>query len=93
MILWLCPIDLNSGLGYNTCMMIDKGNTMKEIYKSKSQLRTETADAVEAFLRAGGTIEVVKARKAPKSKMKAKSTRTPAKSTSGFAIGYPRRSI
>ena len=78
---------------YNTCMMIDKGNTMKEVYKTKSQLRTETAESVEAFLRAGGTIEVVKSRKAPKQKMKAKSTRTPAKSSSGFAMGYPRRSV
>lgn len=74
-------------------MMIDKGNTMKEVYKTKSQLRTETSDSVEAFLRAGGTIEVVKSRKAPKQKMRSKSTRTPAKSTSGFAIGFPSRSI
>jgi hypothetical protein len=74
-------------------MMIDKGNTMKTVYKSKSQLRAETADSVEAFLRAGGTIEVVKARKAPKQKMRAKSTRNPAKSTSGFAMGYRSSSI
>ena len=86
-------LDFNQGSRHNIIMMIDKGNTMKEIYKTKSQLRTETAESVEAFLRAGGTIEVVKARKAPKQKMKAKSTRNPAKSTAGFAIGYPRRSI
>jgi hypothetical protein len=74
-------------------MMIDKGIVMKEVYKSKSQLRQETSDSVEAFLRAGGTIEVIKAKKAPRQKMKAKSTRVPSKSTSGFAIGYPSRSI
>ena len=44
---------------------------MSVVYKSKSELRAETEDAVAAFLRAGGKIEVVKARKAPKSKMKA----------------------
>ena len=83
----------NSISVHNSLMMIDKGNVMKTVYKTKSQLRAETADSVEAFLRAGGTIEVVKARKAPKQRMKAKSTRSPAKSTSGFAIGYPSRSI
>lgn len=66
---------------------------MKEIYKSKSVLRQETADAVEAFLRAGGTIEVVKSRKAPKSKMKAKNSKGFQNGTSGFAMGFPRRSI
>jgi hypothetical protein len=86
-------LDFNSNSVHNSLMMIDKGNTMKTVYKSKSQLRAETADSVEAFLRAGGTIEVVKARKAPKQKMKAKSTRSPAKSTSGFAMGYRSSSI
>ena len=66
---------------------------MNEVYKSKSQLRDETAEAVEKFLRAGGTIEVVKARKAPKTKMKAKSSKGFQNGTSGFAMGYPRRSI
>jgi hypothetical protein len=63
---------------------------MKEIYKSKSQVRQETADAVEAFLRAGGSIEVVKARKAPKQKMRSKGSKSSSGSTSGFAMGYSR---
>ena len=63
------------------------------IYKSKSQLRTETADAVEKFLKAGGTIQVIKARKAPKTKMKAVGTRQASTGTGGFAAGYPRRSV
>ena len=63
---------------------------MKEIYKSKSQVREETKDAVEAFLRAGGTIEIVKARKAPKQKMKGKTSRGFAGGSSGFAQGYSR---
>lgn len=66
---------------------------MKEIYKSKSQLRTETNDAVEQFLRAGGSIQVVKARKAPKPKMSGKTTRQSSTGTSGFAMGYSRSSF
>jgi hypothetical protein len=73
--------------------MMNERKNMKEIYKSKSVLREETKDAVEAFLRAGGSIEVVKSRKAPKSKMKAKNSRGSNAGTSGFAVGYPRRSI
>ena len=74
-------------------MMIDKGNVMNEIYKSKSVIREETKDAVEQFLRSGGVIQVVKSRKAPKSKMKAKNSRGFNAGTSGFAVGYPRRSV
>ena len=65
---------------------------MNTIYKSKSQLRTETNDALEKFLKAGGTIEVVKAKKAPKQKMKAVGTRQASTGTGGFATGFPRRS-
>ena len=65
---------------------------MNTIYKTKSQLRTETADALEKFLRSGGTIEVVKAKKAPKQKMKAVGTRQASTGTAGFATGYPKRS-
>ena len=61
---------------------------MKEVYKSKSQLREETADAVEAFLRAGGSIQVVKAKKAPKQKMRAKTSRGSSGSSSGFSMGF-----
>lgn len=61
---------------------------MNEVYKSKSQVRAETQDALEKFLRSGGVIEVVKARKAPKQKMSGKTTRAPSKGTSGFATGY-----
>ena len=63
------------------------------IYKSKSQLRTETADAVEKFLKAGGTIQVIKPKKAPKVKMKAVGTRQASTGTSGFAAGYSRSSF
>ena len=66
---------------------------MNVVYKSKSQVRTETADAIEQFLARGGVIEVVKSRKAPKQKMSGKTTRQPSKSTSGFATGFPRKAI
>lgn len=49
---------------------------MKELYKSKSVVRAETSDAVAEFLARGGVIEVIKARKAPKPKMRAKTTRS-----------------
>ena len=66
---------------------------MNTVYKSKSQVRQETADAVEKFLRAGGVIEVVKARKAPKQKMSGKTTRQPSVGTSGFATGFRKSSF
>ena len=58
---------------------------MNTIFKSKSQLREETNDALQAYLAAGGKIEVIKARKAPKPKMSGKSTRSVNKNQSlGF---------
>lgn len=74
-------------------MMIDKVKTMKEIYKPKSVIREETKDAVAEFLARGGVIEVVKSRKAPKSKMKAKNSRGFNAGTSGFATGYSKTSF
>jgi hypothetical protein len=61
-------------------------------YKSKSELRAETEKQVKAFLRKGGSIEVVKARKAPKQRMSGKTTRNASTGTSGFATGFPRKS-
>lgn len=63
------------------------------IYKSKSQLRQETADSIQQFLARGGQIEVVKSRKAPKPKMSGKTTRSGSTGTSGFATGYPSKSL
>jgi hypothetical protein len=66
---------------------------MNTVFKSKSQVRQETADAVEQFLRSGGSIQVVKAKKAPKQKMRSKGTKNSSGSTSGFAMGYSRSSF
>jgi hypothetical protein len=63
------------------------------IHKSKSQLRQETSEALEKFLKSGGSIEVVKSKKAPKQKMSAKTTRNSSTGTSGFAMGYSRSSF
>jgi hypothetical protein len=61
-------------------------------YKSKSELRAETEKQLKAFLRKGGSIEVIKPRKAPKQRMSGKVTRSASTGTSGFATGYPRKS-
>lgn len=59
--------------------------------KTKSQLREEGEKALQLFLKRGGSIENVKARKAPKSKMSAKTSRGFNGGTSGFATGFPRK--
>jgi hypothetical protein len=61
-------------------------------YKSKSELRAETEKQVKLFLRKGGSIEVIKPRKAPKLRMSGKTTRNASTGTSGFATGFPRKS-
>jgi hypothetical protein len=58
---------------------------MNQVYKSKSQLREETSDAVQQFLARGGQVQVVKARKAPKQKMSGKTSRSVSKNQS---LGY-----
>ena len=61
-------------------------------YKSKSEIRAETEQQVKLFLKRGGSIEVVKARKAPKQRMSGKVTRSGSTGTSGFATGFPTKS-
>lgn len=63
------------------------------IYKTKSQLRQETSDAMQQFLARGGQVEVVKARKAPKQKMSGKTSKSGSTGTSGFAVGFPSKSL
>jgi hypothetical protein len=63
------------------------------MYKSKAELRAETEKALKKFLKQGGSIEVVKARKAPKMLMRSKTTRVASTGTSGFAVGFPRKSF
>lgn len=61
-------------------------------YKSKSELRAETEKQMALFLKTGGSIEVIKSRKAPRQKMGGKVTRGSSTGTSGFATGFPRKS-
>jgi hypothetical protein len=66
------------------------------IYKTKSQVREETSEAVQQFLARGGQIEVVKAKKSRRrttQKMSSKASRSFQIGTSGFAVGYPSRSL
>lgn len=65
---------------------------MNVIYKSKAQLAKETEKQVKAFLRKGGSIEIVKSRKTPKQKMRGKVSRGFVQGTSGFPTGAPRKS-
>jgi hypothetical protein len=66
---------------------------MNEVYKSKSQLREETSEALQQFLARGGQVQVVKARKAPTQKMLGKQSRNASTGSGGFAVGYPSRSL
>lgn len=69
---------------------------MNVVYKPKAVVRQETNDAVAAFLKAGGSIEIVPAKKQrgrTKQKMSSKSSRGFQSGTSGFATGYPRKSL
>ena len=69
---------------------------MNVVYKPKAVVRQETNDAVAQFLRNGGSIEIVppkKTRGRTKQKMSSKSSRGFQSGTSGFATGYPRKSL
>lgn len=64
---------------------------MNVLYKTqtKSELRAEMDKQLKKFLKAGGSIEIVKSRKAPKQKMTCKNSRGFTTGTSGFATGMP----
>jgi len=58
---------------------------MNQVYKSKSELREETSEALQQFLARGGVVQVVKPRKAPKQKMNGKTSRNVSPNNS---LGY-----
>jgi len=58
---------------------------MNQVYKSKSELREETSEALQQFLARGGQVQVVKPRKAPKQKMNGKTSRSVSPNNS---LGY-----
>lgn len=61
--------------------------------QTKAQIREESEKALKAFLKKGGVIEVGKPARARKSKMASKSSRGFVAGTSGFATGFPRRTV
>ena len=64
---------------------------MNEVYKSKSQVRTESADAIAEFLARGGQVQVVPAKKRRKrtdQRMAGKVSKGFRGGSSGFASGY-----
>jgi len=78
--------------------MTTKQTIISTIYntttKTKSQLRTEGDKALKAFLKRGGAITEVKAsRRKTTSKMRANSSKGFVSGTSGFATGYPKRTL
>jgi hypothetical protein len=74
-------------------MNLNKEYIMNVIYKAKSELRVETSEALQQFLASGGQIQLVKSRKAPKQLMRGKVTKSGSTGTSGFAVGYPSKSL
>ena len=69
---------------------------MTVVYKTKSEQRTETSEAIQQFLASGGSIQIVPAKKTRKrttQKMASKASRGFQGGTSGFATGYPRNSL
>ena len=62
--------------------------------KTKSVLRAEGDKALQLFLKQGGAITEVKAsRRKNTSKMRANSSKGFVSGTSGFATGYPKRTL
>jgi hypothetical protein len=69
---------------------------MNTIYKPKSVVRQETSESIQQFLASGGQIQVIPAKKTRKrttQKMSAKTSRGFQSGTSGFANGYPRKTL
>lgn len=61
---------------------------------TKAEARSEGERAMQAFLKKGGVIQVdEKKRKAPRTKMSSKSSRGFMGGTSGFAVGFPSKSL
>lgn len=60
---------------------------------NKSQVREQTSDALQMFFARGGQVQVVKSRKAPILKMLGKNSRGFRTGTSGFAVGFPSKSM
>ena len=66
---------------------------MNTIYKTKSQLRAESEQSLKDFLKSGGSVEIVKTKKMPKTKMSSKSSRGFVTGTCGLSNGFPTKTF
>lgn len=57
--------------------------------KTKAELRAESEKALKKFLKTGGDVQVIKAKKLPKTKMTTKSSRGFVSGTGGLSTGFP----
>lgn len=64
---------------------------MSVIYKSRATIRVEGDRALELFLLTGGSVQLIRPRRAPVSVMSGKTTKTSSLGTSGCPVGYPNR--
>ncbi|CAB5221366.1 hypothetical protein UFOVP240_145 [uncultured Caudovirales phage] len=61
--------------------------------KTKAELRAESEKALKKFLKTGGDVQVIKAKKIPKSKMTTKSSRGFVAGTGGLSTGFPSKTF
>ena len=61
--------------------------------KTKAELRDESEKALKKFLKKGGDVQVIKAKKIPKSKMTTKSSRGFVAGTGGLSTGFPSKTF
>jgi len=61
--------------------------------KTKAELRVESQKALKKFLKTGGDIQIIKARKIPKSKMTTKTSRGFVAGTGGMSTGFPSKAF
>jgi hypothetical protein len=61
--------------------------------KTKAELRAESEKALKKFLKTGGDVQVIKAKKIPKSKMTTKSSRGFVAGTGGMSTGFPSKAF
>jgi hypothetical protein len=80
-------------MGNKVNKQVVKATIYNTSVKTKAEIRAESDKALKAFLKKGGVVEVGRPARNRKSSMLGKNSRGFIGGTSGFATGYPRRSI
>lgn len=80
-------------MGNKVNKQVVKATIYNTSVKTKAEIRAESDKALKAFLKKGGVVEVGRPARNRKSSMMGKNSRGFIGGTSGFATGYPRRSI